>query len=64
MRMIAGTEQTPERPNVSRGFGGLGRPGEKVPIHRHPGIRGDGRRPGRLGWDVAKPVARMTVTPK
>src|SRR5882757_4780242 len=39
-------------------------PEEKAPIHRHPGIRGDADVPLDWGWDVAKPVARMTVTPK
>jgi Spondin_N len=61
----AGTEQnTEKKEDVPGGFGGLGRPEEKVPIHRHPGIRGDADVPADWGWDVAKPVARMTVTPK
>ena len=45
-------------------LGGLGRPEEKLPIRRHTGIRGDADAPADWGWDVAKPVARMTVTPK
>jgi hypothetical protein len=61
----AGTEQnTEKKADVPGGFGGLGRPEEKAPIHRHPGIRGDADVPLDWGWDVAKPVARMTVTPK
>ena len=61
----AGTEQnTEKKADVPGGFGGLGRPEENVPIHRHPGIRGDADVPADWGWDVAKPVARMTVTPK
>jgi hypothetical protein len=61
----AGTEQnTEKKADVPGGFGGLGRPEEKVPIQRHPGIRGDADVPADWGWDVAKPVARMTVTPK
>jgi hypothetical protein len=45
-------------------LGGLGRPEEKLPIRRHTGIRGDADAPADWRWDVAKPVARMTVTPK
>ena len=36
--------------------GGLGRPEEKLPIHHHPGIRGDADAPADWGWDVEKPV--------
>jgi hypothetical protein len=61
----AGTEQnTEKKEDVPGHFGGLGRPEEHVPIHRHPGIRGDADVPADWGWDVTKPVARMTVTPK
>ena len=61
----AGTEQnTEKKEDVPGGFGGLGRPEEHVPIRRHPGIRGDADVPADWGWDVTKPVARMTVTPK
>jgi hypothetical protein len=61
----AGTEQnTEKKEDVPGGFGGLGRPEEHVPIRRHPGIRGDADAPADWGWDVTKPVARMTVTPK
>jgi hypothetical protein len=60
----AGTEQNTEKKEDLPALGGLGRPEEKLPIHRHPGIRGDADAPADWGWDVAKPVARMTVTPK
>ena len=60
----AGTEQNTEKKEDVPALGGLGRPEEKAPIHRHPGIRGDADAPADWGWDVAKPVARMTVTPK
>src|SRR5262245_9552324 len=58
----AGTEQNTEKKEDLPG--GLGRPEEHVPIRRHPGIRGDADAPADWGWDVTKPVARMTVTPK
>jgi Aminotransferase class I and II len=49
----AGTEQnTEKKADVPGGFGGLGRPEEKVPIHRHPGIRGDADVP--LDWGRGK----------
>src|ERR1700745_299051 len=61
----AGTGQnTEKKEDVPGAFGGLGRPEEHVPIRRHPGIRGDADVPTDWGWDVTKPVARMTVTPK
>src|SRR5262245_32811849 len=60
----AGTEQNTEKKEDLPALGGLGRPEEKAPIHRHPGIRGDADAPVEWGWDVAKPVARLTVTPK
>ena len=60
----AGTEQNTEKKEDLPALGGLGRPEENVPIHRHPGIRGDADVPADWGWDVAKPVARLTVTPK
>jgi hypothetical protein len=60
----AGTQQNTKKKEDLRALGGLGHPEEKAPIHRHPGIRGDADAPADWGWDVAKPVARMTVTPK
>ena len=60
----AGTEQNTEKKEDLPALGGLGRPEEKLPIHHHPGIRGDADAPADWGWDVEKPVARMTVTPK
>jgi hypothetical protein len=60
----AGTEQNTEKKEDLPALGGLGRPQEKAPIHAHPGIRGDADAPVDWKWDVAKPVARMTVTPK
>ena len=60
----AGTEQDTEKKADLPALGGLGRPEEKAPIHRHPDIRGDADAPADWGWDVTKPVARMTVTPK
>jgi hypothetical protein len=60
----AGTEQNTEKKEDLPALGGLGRPEEKAPIQRHPGIRGDADAPADWGWDVTKPVARMTVTPK
>jgi hypothetical protein len=60
----AGTEQNTEKKEDLPALGGLGRPEEKLPIRRHTGIRGDADAPADWGWDVAKPVARMTVTPK
>lgn len=61
----AGTEEnTEKKADVPGGFGGLGRAEEKAPIHRHPGIRGDADAPADWAWDVTRPVARMTVTPK
>ena len=52
----AGTEQNTEKKEDLPALGGLGRPEEKLPIHRHPGIRGDADAPADWGWDVEKPV--------
>jgi hypothetical protein len=60
----AGTEQNTEKKEDLPALGGLGRPEEKLPIRRHTGIRGDADAPADWGWEVAKPAARMTVTPK
>ena len=60
----AGTEQNTEKKADLPALGGLGRPEEKAAIQRHPGIRGDADAPADWAWDVASPVARMTVTPK
>jgi hypothetical protein len=37
---------------------------EQPGVRRHPGIRGDADAPADWAWDLTKPVARMTVTPK
>jgi hypothetical protein len=45
----AATEQDTEKKADLPALGGLGRPEEKAPIHRHPGIRGDADAPADWG---------------
>lgn len=47
-------EQNTEKKEDLPALGGLGRPEEKAPIQRYPGIRGDADAPGRLGMGRVK----------
>ncbi len=57
----AGTEKNTE--SRADTLGGLGHMPENGVVHRHPGIRGDVDIPASFGFDPAKPVGRITISP-
>ena len=59
----AGTEENREEGGCSGGFGGLGRAEEKASTAIQA-FAATLTHPADWAWDVTRPVARMTVTPK
>lgn len=60
----AGTEVNGEKKESVPALDGLGRDPEHKPIARHTGIRGDAEVPATAKFDPAKPVGRVTITPR
>jgi len=59
----AGSEKNNERSAYLIAMGGGERDPENGVVTRHTGIRGDADAPAAWKFDVAKPVARITLTP-
>lgn len=65
---VLGYDAGSEKNNEKKGFlGALGGGNDRDPeggvVTVHTGIRGDADAPKDWNWDVAKPVARVTITP-
>lgn len=65
---VLGYDAGSEKNNEKKGFlGALGAGNDRDPengvITVHTGIRGDADAPREWNWDVAKPVAHVTITP-
>lgn len=63
MAWEAGTEKNNEKKAYMVSFMGAERDPENGVVQKHAGIRGDADAPAEWKFDVAQPVARLTIAP-